>query len=67
MRTNRIKRPAEAGCVILDDSTLPEQIMLMPVIEKASLSRRLQGMFADGRLSTDKFLVQKHLDKELEL
>lgn len=44
----------------------PGVIIIVPFEEKQANFSRLPGMFADGRLSTEKYCMQKQLDLELE-
>lgn len=39
---------------------------LIPLSEKSEYTSRLFGMFSDGKLSTEKYMMQKQADKELE-
>jgi len=41
-------------------------IILTPVGETEKTFDGLTGMFSDGKLSIDNYLMEKHLDKELE-
>jgi hypothetical protein len=40
-------------------------VILSPIKEKPNLDE-LFGMFSDGKLSTEKFIAQKAIEKELE-
>ena len=41
-------------------------IILSPVVEKYSILEKSFGMFSDGRLSSEKFIERKEIEKELE-
>jgi hypothetical protein len=41
-------------------------IILTPVIEKKQNFDVLFGMFSDGRLSTEEYMKEKQIEKELE-
>ena len=41
-------------------------IILTPIIEKKQNFDVLFGMFSDGRISTEEFMKEKQLEKELE-
>jgi len=41
-------------------------IVLTPIIEKKQNFDILFGMFSDGRISTEEFMKEKQLEKELE-
>jgi len=41
-------------------------IILTPVIEKKNNFDVLFGMFSDGRISTEEYMKEKQLEKELE-
>ncbi|MDR1419556.1 MAG: hypothetical protein LBI86_04220 [Treponema sp.] len=41
-------------------------IILSPVIEKYSILEKSYGMFSDGKLSSEKFIEEKKIEKELE-
>jgi hypothetical protein len=55
IRTNKVKIHEENGSIILT-----------PFSEEEPRFDHLVGMFSDGKMSIDKFLSQKQLDKELE-
>ena len=41
-------------------------IILTPIIEKKHNFDVLFGMFSDGRISTEKYMKEKQIEKELE-
>jgi len=41
-------------------------IILTPVVEKKNNFDVLFGMFSDGRISTEEYMKEKQLEKELE-
>jgi len=41
-------------------------LILTPVIEKKQNFNVLFGMFSDGRISTEEYMKEKQLEKELE-
>jgi hypothetical protein len=41
-------------------------IILSPVVEKYSILEKSFGMFSDGKLSSEKFIEEKKIEKELE-
>jgi hypothetical protein len=55
IHTNKVKIHEENGSVILT-----------PVSGEKPHFDHLIGIFSDGKMSIDKFLLQKRLDKELE-
>jgi hypothetical protein len=42
------------------------KIILSPVVEKYSILEKSFGMFSDGKLSSEKFIEEKKIEKELE-
>ncbi|MDR2704867.1 MAG: hypothetical protein LBC02_03725 [Planctomycetaceae bacterium] len=55
IHTNQVKMREENGTIILT-----------PFPEEKPHFDHLIGMFSDGKMSVDKFLQQKQLDKEFE-
>jgi virulence-associated protein VagC len=55
IHANKVKVHEENGSIILT-----------PIHEKKPQFEHLIGIFSDGKISIDKFLLQKQLDKELE-
>jgi virulence-associated protein VagC len=43
-----------------------DNIILTPIKNKPNVNE-LRGMFSDGKISTDDFIAQKALEKEIEL
>ena len=41
-------------------------ITMIPIDESFDCTAEIFGMYSDGKLSVDKFLEQKHAEKELE-
>jgi len=41
-------------------------IYLSPIIDKYSILEKSFGMFSDGKLSSERFIKEKELEKELE-
>jgi hypothetical protein len=41
-------------------------IILSPIVEKYSIIEQAFGMFSDGKLSSEEFIKEKEIEKELE-
>jgi hypothetical protein len=41
-------------------------IILSPIIEKYSIVEQTFGMFSDGKLSSEEFMREKEIERELE-
>jgi hypothetical protein len=41
-------------------------IILSPIIEKYSIVEQAFGMFSDGKLSSEEFMREKEIERELE-
>jgi hypothetical protein len=41
-------------------------IILSPIIEKYSIIEQAFGMFSDGKLSSEEFMREKEIERELE-
>ena len=40
-------------------------VILSPVVEKYSILEKAFGMFSDGKLSSEKFIKEKEIEKEM--